>query len=194
MRSTALSALTPTPTLGRAQVRLMSASTALWIRSLRGCTVFAMPVRGSVYVTACEDCTLYLGSRQLRIHTSKSVDFYVHANSHPIIEHCAQLRFAPYPSLPPALAPGLEAAGLRAESNQWELVDDFDWLKATHSPNWQTLPLDQRIAPHDLDELGREAGEVPPAAASTAAAKGEEAAKTAEQTASTAAEAPTEIA
>ena len=31
------------------QVRLLSASTALWIRNLTACHVFALPVKGSVY-------------------------------------------------------------------------------------------------------------------------------------------------
>ena len=74
-------------------------------------------------------------------------DFYVHANSHPIIEHCSSLRFAPYPTLPTHLAPALEAAGLRTEHNQWDCVDDFDWLKASHSPNWSELPEGERKGP-----------------------------------------------
>ena len=74
-------------------------------------------------------------------------DFYVHANSHPIIEHCSSLRFAPYPTLPTHLAPALEAAGLRTEHNQWDCVDDFDWLKASHSPNWSELPVGERKGP-----------------------------------------------
>jgi len=129
------------------EVRLLSASTALWIRGLKRCTVFAVPVAGSVYVTECEDCTFYLGSRQLRMHTSSGVDFYVHTSSHPIIEHCKALRFAPYPQLPPRLDGAFAAASLKPEQNQWELVDDFDWLKADHSPNWAVLPEAERKAP-----------------------------------------------
>ena len=102
---------------------------------------------GSIYVTQCTNCTFYVGSRQLRIHTSRDVDFYVHANSHPIIEHCSSLRFAPYPPLPPAYAHALAAAGLRSEHNQWDCVDDFDWLKASHSPNWAELPEGERKPP-----------------------------------------------
>ena len=120
---------------------------SLWIRGLKGCTVFAVPVGGSIYVTECDDCVLHLGSRQLRMHTSRKVDFYVHANSHPIIEHCEQLRFAPYPQLPPSLSGVYAAAGLKPEHNQWQLVDDFDWLKAGHSPNWEVLPEAERQRP-----------------------------------------------
>ena len=38
-------------------------------------------------------------------------------------------------------------ASLKPEQNQWELVDDFDWLKADHSPNWAVLPEAERKAP-----------------------------------------------
>ena len=93
------------------------------------------------------DCTLYLGSRQLRMHTSTRCDFYVHTSSHPIIEHCSALRFAPYPPLPPDLATSYVTAGLQPEHNQWSLVDDFDWLKATHSPNWAELLEVERKPP-----------------------------------------------
>ena len=133
--------------LNDCEVRLLSQSSALWIRGLKRCTLFALPVKGSIYVTACEDCTLYLGSRQLRMHTSTRCDFYVHTSSHPIIEHCSALRFAPYPPLPPDLATSYVTAGLQPDHNQWSLVDDFDWLKATHSPNWAELPEVERKPP-----------------------------------------------
>ena len=102
--------------LTRCTVLLKSTSRALWIRGLRHCTVVAVPVGGSIYVTDCEDCTLYLGARQLRVHTSARVDLYVHASSHPILEHCTALRFAPYPPLPAVAATAFAAAsGLRAD-------------------------------------------------------------------------------
>ena len=75
----------------------------------------------------------------------------MHASSHPIIEHCAALRFAPYPALPPRHADAFAAAGLRVEQNEWQQVDDFDWLKATHSPNWAELPEAARVAPAFLE-------------------------------------------
>ena len=38
------------------------------------------------------------------------------------------------------------------ESNQWDQVDDFKWLKADHSPNWSVLPETERIP----DEVWRD--------------------------------------
>ena len=94
---------------------------------------------------------LYLGGRQLRVHTSKRVDMYVHASSHPLLEHCTALRLAPYPPLPDRLSGAYEQVGLDASHNQWHLVDDFDWLRASHSPNWAELPPEQRAHPKALD-------------------------------------------
>ena len=37
-------------------------------------------------------------------------------------------------------------SGLRADHNEWNHVEDFDWLKATHSPNWAELPEAERKA------------------------------------------------
>jgi len=56
------------------------------------------------------------------------------------------MRFAPYPRVPPAFSYIFDAAsGLPSlAANQWELVDDFDWLKASHSPNWAVLPEAER--------------------------------------------------
>eukprot|EP00900_Chrysochromulina_parva_P004660 jgi/Chrpa1/14195/Chrysochromulina_OHIO_Genome00022321-RA len=139
------------------EVRLLTTSTALWIRGLKQCTVFAVPVGGSIYVTECEECTLYLGSRQLRMHTSTKVAFYIHTSSHPIIEHCTGLTFAPYPSpLPITLAGAFADAALKPEQNQ-ELVDDFDWLKAAQSPNWAVLPEAERQPPAWFTKEGEQA-------------------------------------
>jgi len=90
-----------------------------------------------------------LGCRQLRVHTSNGCSFYLHAASNPIIEGCDALSFAPYPPLPPSLPGALEAAGLRADANLWDRVDDFHWIKAQQSPHWAVLPEARRIAEFD---------------------------------------------
>jgi len=141
------------------QVRLLSSSAVLWIRNLTRCTVFALPVARSIYITACNDCTLYLGSRQLRIHTSHATDLYVHTTSHPILEHCDGLRFAPYPVLPHSIdanGAAFGAVGIAPDTNQWQLVDDFDWLKASHSPHWCELGEEDRKEPPFFAEVAEE--------------------------------------
>lgn len=145
------------------EVRLLSSSRVLWIRGLQNCTVFAVPTRGAVYVSECTGCTLYLGARQLRMHTSKACDFYIHTASHPVIEHCGGLRFAPYPPLPPHLA--AEHADLHESANMWSAVDDFNWFKHGQSPNWCVIPEGERLPPGELaDPLPAAPDEAEPAA------------------------------
>ena len=42
----------------------------------------------------CAQTTFVLAGRQIRIHTSNRCDVYVHAASHPILEHCREFRRA----------------------------------------------------------------------------------------------------
>ena len=145
--------------LDHCEVRLLSPSTGLWIRGLKHCLVICVPLNGFVYVSECTDCTFVFGARQLRIHTSTDCDLYIHAASHPILEHCSAMRFAPYPRVPKAFERCFETVGLAADKNQWKLVDDFDWLKASHSPNWSVLPDAERRV--DFARMATFAGEEP---------------------------------
>jgi hypothetical protein len=38
------------------------------------------------------------------------------------------------------------SAGLSKADNLWQQVDDFNWLRAQQSPNWQVLPEAERKA------------------------------------------------
>jgi len=129
--------------LTNCNVRLLSTSRALWIRGLKGCTVYAVPVGGSIYLTECHNCTIVIGSRQMRMHTSTDCSLFLHVASHPIIEHCSALRVAPYPELPLELHAAWAAAGLQPDKNSWNQVDDFDWLKQSQSPNWSVMADEQ---------------------------------------------------
>lgn len=123
--------------LERCDVRILTACTALWIRNLKDCSVFSVPCPGSIYLTACDNCTLVIGARQIRMHTSTNCNMYLHAASHPIIEHCSDLRIAPYPTLPQALASTWASSGMSAATNQ---VCSF-WMKFTVSPRSSVLPF-----------------------------------------------------
>ena len=114
-------------------MRLLRPSNSLWIRRLTRCTVVAVPLPGSIYVTECIDCTFVMGARQVRLHTSTGCDFYLHVASHPIVERCDGLRFAPYPALPAPLAGVVAAAGLDPSRNEWRQVDDYNNLVSSSS-------------------------------------------------------------
>ena len=90
-------------------------------------------------MTDLADSTLYVATRQFRMHGARNVDVYLHCGSRPIIEDCEGVRFAPLPE-------GMVAEELRRVPNQWDQVDDFMWLRAEQSPNWGILPEGERVA------------------------------------------------
>lgn len=62
---------------------------------------------------------------------------YLSCSSRPIIENSTNIGFARYP---PCVK---EAAGIdNVDAEEWfvkELVEDFNWLRKEHSPNWRIL-------------------------------------------------------
>ncbi|RMD44715.1 hypothetical protein DV735_g246, partial [Chaetothyriales sp. CBS 134920] len=64
-------------------------------------------------------------SPSLRIHNSFNLHIYLHSTSRPIIENSSGIVFSPLPRQYAALLRPL----------LWHQVDDFQWLKATPSPN-----------------------------------------------------------
>ena len=123
----------------------MSAPTAkgspfpgLALKNISRSVVVAGRVGGPVHITNVSDSVLVMTARQVRIHECKNVDIYLHCASHPIIEDCSGMRFAP---LPPCYVTKAE----QETENQWDQVDDFKWLKAGHSPNWTTLSSAQTL-------------------------------------------------
>lgn len=92
-----------------------------------------------MHLTALHKCTLFVATRQFRMHGARDVDVYLQCASRPIVEGCEGVRFAPLPR-------GLrEGWGLQGEANLWDQVDDFGWLKADRSPNWSILPEAERV-------------------------------------------------
>ncbi|CAM9829124.1 unnamed protein product, partial [Hapterophycus canaliculatus] len=79
--------------LQRCKITILHVLGALRLRRLASCRVVCGPVRGPIYVEACKDCVIVAAGRQLRIHESEGVDFYVLVSSGPLIEDCSRLRF-----------------------------------------------------------------------------------------------------
>ncbi|KAJ2987269.1 hypothetical protein NUW58_g4601 [Xylaria curta] len=101
--------------------------------------IIAGHVAGPAHITGVEDSIIVVAARQVRMHDCKNVHVYLHCASHPIIEDCSQMAFAPLP-----LFYGNEST--TPETNLWDQVDDFKWLKDVASPNWVILAEDRRIA------------------------------------------------
>ncbi|KAI0849374.1 TBCC-domain-containing protein [Daldinia vernicosa] len=110
----------------------------LALNNIKESLIVAGHVAGPVHITGLRNSIVVVAARQVRIHECENVDLYLHCSSHPIIEDCSGMRFAPLPEL---YATKLEIKG----ENQWDQVDDFKWLKTEPSPNWAVLSEEKRI-------------------------------------------------
>ncbi len=70
----------------------------LALRNINKSLIVAGRVAGPVHITGVSDSIIVVVSRQVRIHDCKNVDIYLHCTSHPIIEDCSGMRFAPLPA------------------------------------------------------------------------------------------------
>ncbi|GAX81503.1 hypothetical protein CEUSTIGMA_g8931.t1 [Chlamydomonas eustigma] len=143
------------------QVYLMGHLPALRMTGLSRTTVVAGPVTGSCFVVGATHCKISLASYQVRIHSSSETDFYLRSRSKPIIEHSSKLRFAPLLLECDSGAVGVEAPcghdgevkslltqhRLGEETRMFEQVEDFGWIKSSHSPNWSILAVEGRHQP-----------------------------------------------
>ena len=66
------------------------------IENSRNCTVLLGPCCTSTYIEDSSACTVFTTCHQLRIHKCRDFQLYVMVNSHPIVEDCANMGFAPY--------------------------------------------------------------------------------------------------
>ena len=127
-------------------VKLYGSPGAVHVSNLKSCKIFSGPVSGSIFIDECTDCVFVMPCQQMRIHSTTSTDFYIHVTSKAIIEDCQKVRFAPYNWKYSAIDEHYKASGLDKSRNNWNDVDDFNWLASdSHSPNWSTLPDEDQI-------------------------------------------------
>ncbi|KAI9052487.1 hypothetical protein LZ554_003831 [Drepanopeziza brunnea f. sp. 'monogermtubi'] len=108
----------------------------LALQDIQQSLIIAGHVAGAVHITGVKNSIIVVAARQVRMHECRDVDIYLHCASRPIIEYCSNVRFSPIP----------ECYNTTRENivpNQWDQVDDFNWLKAGHSPNWTLVPDDE---------------------------------------------------
>ena len=129
--------------LHNCEIRLQDLTTALRLSHLTSCRIICAPVNGSIFVQHCKDITLISASRQIRIHDTFDSTFSIYTQSRPTIEHCKGLKFAPYSATNPKMTEWLQKCEFALERNEWENVQDFNWLRA-NSPNWSVLPVEER--------------------------------------------------
>jgi hypothetical protein len=70
----------------------------LALRNISKSLIVAGRVAGPVHITGVSDSIISVAARQVRIHYCKNMDIYLHCTSHPIIEDCSGMRFAPLPA------------------------------------------------------------------------------------------------
>ncbi|XP_030414227.1 tubulin-specific chaperone C [Gopherus evgoodei] len=136
--------------LSDCRVLLRGNPNTLRVRDCRGCTVLCGPVSTSVLVDGCSDCLLVLACQQLRTHRTRDTGIYLQVTSRAMVEDCSDVRFAPYTWSYPGIEGDYESSGLDRGRNNWNLVDDFDWLARDEpSPNWSVIPEQERITQWD---------------------------------------------
>lgn len=132
-------------------VKIYGAPSTLHVSSLRNCQVFCGPVQGSVFVENCKNCLLVVACQQLRVHTTTDTQFYLHVTSRAVIEDTTRVEFAPYSWTYDTIDDHYAAVGLNRKRNNWDDVDDFNWLASDqHSPNWGLIAEEKRAISWEL--------------------------------------------
>lgn len=135
-------------------LRIFGNPSTLHLSSIKNSTVLCGPVSTSVFVENCENCIFVIACQQLRLHSSKNIKIYLHVTSKGILEDCSNIFVAPYNLEYEKMDEDFLASGLDRNLNNWQSLDDFNWLNVKHhSPNWDILDKTNRI--ENWDELVR---------------------------------------
>lgn len=127
--------------LEKCKVKLFGTPSTLHIDSLADCYIFCGPVSTSIFIENCQNCTFVIACQQLRLHKSSNLNIYLFVTSRAIMEDCEKILFAPYNLLYHEIQDDFHKSGLHISANNWNCVDDFNWLNAEKaSPNWAILP------------------------------------------------------
>lgn len=121
-------------------VHLRGVPTTLHATNIESCKFYFGPITTSVFLENVKDSVVNLACQQLRIHDTFNTDFYVHVTSKSVIENCKDVRFGIYNLNYDGLEDDYEISGLSKEINNWDQVDDFNWLVTNKpSPNWSKI-------------------------------------------------------
>ena len=136
--------------LSNCTIRLYGNPNTLRLTKARSCTVLCGPVTTSVFLDDCSECVLAVACQQLRVHTTRDTRIFLQVTSRAIVEDCSGIQFAPYTWSYPGIDQDFEGSGLDRSKNNWNDVDDFNWLaRDVPSPNWSILPEEERMIQWD---------------------------------------------
>ncbi|XP_011493034.2 tubulin-specific chaperone C [Aedes aegypti] len=128
-------------------VRLEGHSGSLQFSKLQNCLVICGPTSRSIFLDDCSNCKFVVACQQLRCHRSKNCELYLKVTSRAIIEDCNQIKVAEYNNFYDGLQDDLVRSGLDSDVNNWNELDDFNWLATDKpSPNWSILDPDQTVS------------------------------------------------
>nr|XP_018897184.1 PREDICTED: tubulin-specific chaperone C isoform X1 [Bemisia tabaci]XP_018897185.1 PREDICTED: tubulin-specific chaperone C isoform X1 [Bemisia tabaci]XP_018897186.1 PREDICTED: tubulin-specific chaperone C isoform X1 [Bemisia tabaci] len=131
--------------LSNCTVRVCGSPSTVHITNIKDSTILIGPVSTSVFLDDCSNCDIAVACQQLRVHSSNSINFYIHVTSRCIIEDSTNIRVAPYTWRYESYDEDFKASKLDPNSNNWNDLDDFNWLaKDKASPNWMVLSEDSR--------------------------------------------------
>lgn len=126
-------------------VRILGSPGTVHIVNIDNCTILSGPSSTSVFIELSKNSKIVMAAQQFRIHKTYLTDFYIHVTSRAIIEDCKDVRFAPYGFTYENLEDHYQISALDRDVNNWQLVNDFNWLTTTKkSPNWDVLPEGDR--------------------------------------------------
>ncbi|XP_022187888.2 tubulin-specific chaperone C [Nilaparvata lugens] len=133
-------------------ITLLGSPSTLHVTGLKGGRVLCGPVATSVFVENCSDCTLVFACQQLRVHSTQNARFYLHVTSRAIIEDAVGIGVAPFNLSYDGLDAHFKQAGLDRARNNWDAVDDFNWLASdSPSPNWAVIADNDRVIDWNLE-------------------------------------------
>jgi hypothetical protein len=133
--------------LSDCRVILRGAPSTVHMNDLTNCVLLCGPTSGSTFIDDCASCTFVVACQQLRVHRTTKSAFYLHVTSRAIIEDCSSVTFAPYSWKCSTLEDDFRRAGLDIQRNNWNCVDDFNWLASnTPSPHWSVMDTSQRVS------------------------------------------------
>uniref|UniRef100_A0A8C5DSN1 Tubulin folding cofactor C n=2 Tax=Gouania willdenowi TaxID=441366 RepID=A0A8C5DSN1_GOUWI len=131
--------------LTHCKVRLFGSPSTVHLKHIEDCEILCGPVASSVLIDHCTNSTLAFPCQQLRIHNTTNTQVYVHVTSRAIVENCSRVGFAPFTWSYPRLEEDFSLSGLDKDRNNWNLVDDCNWLETgTPSPNWTVITEGER--------------------------------------------------
>ncbi|KAK2084172.1 hypothetical protein P7K49_037205 [Saguinus oedipus] len=126
-------------------VKVYGNPNTLRLTKAHGCKLLCGPVSTSVFPEDRSDCVLAVACEQPRIHSTKDTSIFLQVTSRAIVEDCSGIQFAPYTWSYPEIGKDFESSGLDRSKNNWNDVDDFNWLaRDMASPNWSILPEEER--------------------------------------------------